>query len=464
MQDSWSWAGRMEDMMVSQWAFPRKAALALLAGLALSACEGAAGAGGGLQFGQTTEERGQQEADLALAALAKGDYPTAERHVTASLQADQRNPYGLLAAGILYQNTGRTAEAARAYQDIMALRPQQLAAVGTWFRQRPQTITDIAASNLEILSLLPNAGAETMAVANAANPSAGAGGEGQMMAKEMMGPDGLPTTVMSDGASGAPSMMSGAVEPMTLTMAGDRNRVMRFAILEGLLREGLITANEYRPRRTSNLGALLLMTQPPPAAGLERDTPSMDQVTSRLRALRTTFENKEITADQYAAERLRILENLLPAASIPRAGPVPPPSDLRVAADMEERIRAIRSRGLITEQELAGEVGAIQNAARGIPSAAMAQGGGQGGGIGRSTGALVGAHLASYKSDAMAMKGWEEMRKRYPELGQFQPAMRAVQVQGKGTFIRLVAQTNDAASLCRSLKGKGLNYCMPVRY
>ena len=62
-------------------------------------------------------------ADLALAALARGDYAAAETNVDAALKRDPHNQYALLAGGMLYQSTNRPLKARQAYEDLLALRP-----------------------------------------------------------------------------------------------------------------------------------------------------------------------------------------------------------------------------------------------------------------------------------------------------------------------------------------------------
>ena len=76
------------------------------------------------------------------------------------------------------------------------------------------------------------------------------------------------------------------------------------------------------------------------------------------------------------------------------------------------------------------------------------------------TGQGFGVQLGSFKSEALAMRGWETVRGRSGELlNNLKPAVEAVPVQGKGMMYRLYADSfperGGAATLCQSLKSKG---------
>jgi tetratricopeptide (TPR) repeat protein len=76
------------------------------------------------------------------------------------------------------------------------------------------------------------------------------------------------------------------------------------------------------------------------------------------------------------------------------------------------------------------------------------------------TGQGFGVQLGSFKSEALALRGWETVRNRSGDLlNNLKPAVEAVQVTGKGTMYRLYADSfpdrGGAATLCTSLKAKG---------
>ena len=65
----------------------------------------------------------------------------------------------------------------------------------------------------------------------------------------------------------------------------------------------LITPEEYAARRAPNIGALLPLTKPSPAAGLDRPVPGIDQVVERLKALQRGLQSRAITPREYELER-----------------------------------------------------------------------------------------------------------------------------------------------------------------
>ncbi|MGC2857767.1 SPOR domain-containing protein [Novispirillum sp. DQ9] len=262
---------------------------------------------------------GQPQADAALAALARGDYQRAETQATAALARDPANPYALLAAGVAYQQTGRPDPARAMYDRILALRSPAVVS-GPWWGDTPRLVSDIAAENLRGLGTMPE-------VSGAAMP---------------------------DTAASAPALGGEGVGPAA----------RRFAVLARLRDDGLITGDEYYRRRAANLGALLPLSEQPPALGLERPAPGAEEVVSRLKALREAFETRNVSAAQHAAERTMILDGLLPADPRTRAVPAMPPSGVLEAAAMVGRLQRLREMGLITADEQARERAAIDRATR----------------------------------------------------------------------------------------------------
>ncbi|SDH03703.1 SPOR domain-containing protein [Roseospirillum parvum] len=396
-------------------------------------------------------------ADLALGALARADYATAERHVAAALKQNPKDPYALLAAGILYQNTGRPARARTAYEDLLALRPAVQVNVQGWARMQPAGVMDIALANLQALEV---------------NASANPWGTGA--APQPLGPGGMPSY------SAAPPVEQGTLtagRPMAepVTAEGNANVARRFEILKRLVAEDLITDQEYRARRQTNRGALLPLTAPPPAVGLTRPVPTADQVVARLRALRRSFELRAISAREHASERLMILDALLPAEPMVTEPPAAPPQGLMEAAAAVGRLERLRADGLITSDEFARERAAIERAAQGAQSAARSSGSSSVAasssassptslsGATQPSSGQAGVHLASYKSEQAAMQGWETLRNKLGDASVgLSPTVRPIQLGTKGTYYRLIAgplpSKQAADQMCERLKAQGM-YC-----
>lgn len=266
--------------------------------------------------------------------------------------------------------------------------------------------------------------------------------------------------------------------------AAEKNTIQRFEILKRLEDEALITHDEYMKRRTANAGGLLPYTQKPPADGLERPVPSADAIVARLAALRRSFELRAITPQQHALERTMILNALLPESPDDRTDPKPPPKDMIEGAAEAGHLERLREKNLITAEELAAEKEAIEHAVTTglLPSqepARTARRTAASTAAARTTAASTAAkpagppesaltreitgpvlHIASYRSEASAMKGWDEVfGKNKTLLGNVKPIVRKVDLGDQGVFYRLMAGSyasmTDAESVCVKLKESG---------
>ncbi|MBN9527310.1 MAG: SPOR domain-containing protein [Alphaproteobacteria bacterium] len=74
-------------------------------------------------------------------------------------------------------------------------------------------------------------------------------------------------------------------------------------------------------------------------------------------------------------------------------------------------------------------------------------------------------HLASYKHEAEATKGWSQLQAKYPALKPMEARLARVDLGPKGVYYRLKAgplsDQKAAETLCRQLKGAGVGYCNP---
>ncbi|NWG71666.1 MAG: SPOR domain-containing protein [Parvularculaceae bacterium] len=76
---------------------------------------------------------------------------------------------------------------------------------------------------------------------------------------------------------------------------------------------------------------------------------------------------------------------------------------------------------------------------------------------------LFGVHLASYRHAEEARAGWVKLQRDYPDqLGLLEPRLERVELEGRGTFLRLIgggfAAEEKAVALCAALKSLGA-YC-----
>jgi len=261
--------------------------------------------------------------------------------------------------------------------------------------------------------------------------------------------------------------------PMT---AAEKNVVQRFETLKRLLDESLITQDEYSRRRNANVGAMLPYTREPAGPGLERPVPSSDAIVARLAALRRSFELRAITATQHALERTMILNALLPEAPRDRAERKPPPEDVLQGAAMVGHLEGLHDKNLITSQEFEAERTAIEHVLRTglLPSQEMQSSAGEKKAPAKVAGAAkpIGPtdqkiesevtgpvlHLASFRSEASAKQGWQEVvTHNRAVLGSLKPIIRRMDLgPDKGIFYRLMAgafgSVAEAEAACIQLK------------
>ncbi len=410
------------------------------------------------------------EAELGIAELAKGNFIKAEGHFQRALATDSRDIDALLGAGILYQNTGQFVKAREMYEAVLAIRPEESRQFVVWNELTTRPASQVASVNLSLL--------ETGGTANVAMPSPlngapvgapiGASPETNVLLGRAQPQVANAPPAMSE-PSAMPSMQSGA--EVGQLARPDANIVSRFSTLRALRDQGLITQEEYTQRRQSNIGALLPITSPPPAAGLDRPVPGTEQISARLRAIGRALEMRAISVSQHSAERGLILDAMMPSAPVMVAPPAVPPSGLLQAADSIRRLEILRDDGFITSDEYARERQAIELAMQATPTATPA------GAVSAATSATgtpqaaqpvaqeppkpagpqPAVHLASYRSAKQAESGWVQIRRAHSALlSNLDYQVSRVTLGSKGTYFRLKAgplpTTAAATDLCRQLK------------
>jgi len=414
------------------------------------------------EFWASSPMKANTEAELGLAELGKGNYAAAEAHFRKALKANEKDVHALLGMGVLYQNTGQSTKAREMYEAILAIRPDASQQFVVWNTNNTRPVSEIASLNLALLD-------SSSVTAGMPKGAAGATGAvtGAPTAAALMG-RALPGAAVDTSFPGMPE------GPVTTVLSeGDTNVVTRFRILRGLRDEGLITGEEYTTRRQANLGALLPLTSPPPAAGLDRAVPTAEQVAGRLRAIGRALEMRAMTVSQHAAERGMILDALMAAAPVAVANPTQPPTGLMEAADAVRRLEALQAEGLVTSDEHARERAAIEKALQPAPSARPAVESAAAGATPdraaapTALGPRPAVHLASYRSREAADRGWTELRRAHKDLlDGLSAEITSINLgPGKGTFYRLNAgpliDRNVATDLCGKLKRRR-QYCEPT--
>lgn len=406
------------------------------------------------------------EAELGLAELAKGNYVTAESHFQKALKKNDKDVQALLGSGILYQNTGQTTKARAMYQAILAIRPPDTEQFVIWNNISTRPISEIASVNL---SLMDSGGV-------LGGLEKGAAGQRGMTAPAVK--PAARTPAVSGGPAGQAMLgrtarpAAAAAETMMFAEA-DANIVSRFKTLKALSDQGLITREEFDTRRQANVGALLPLTSPPPAAGLDRPVPATEQISGRLRAIGRALEMRAMTIGQHASERSMILDALMPSAPVVVANPGAPPRGLMEAADAVRMLERLKEGAFISSDEYAKERRAIEKAMQPEPTMRMAPAPGvkksppsEMAAISKKTGPQPAVHLASYRTRKAADRGWSQLRRAHKSLlSELSSEITRVNLgPGKGIFFRLKAgplrDKAAAADMCRKLKSRR-QFCEP---
>ena len=384
-----------------------------------------------------TPDQGSLDSRNAMASFDKGDLSLAEEQANNALERDHRDPYAMLTLAAIYRQTGRPGLARRYYRSLISFNPQDPVAVKTNGIQQWYTVGALARIQLAEMdnAVLPG---NTNVISPSISPAT------------PLAPMAPPISVEPPSPLPPPSHESQSDN------ADDLAVVQRFLTLRQLLDAGLITRDEYDQRRTANLGALLpYSTAALPARDLKRPAPPPNQVMDRLRSLAEAFQKKAITAEDQSAERVTVLDALLPLAVRQPENPPPPITSRSQAAQMLDRLEKIRARSLITESEANHERMAISSAADSHeaamaapltppPSAAAVLSG-------------PGIALGTYGSEEKALDEWTTLQGKFPEqLKNLQTKISKVERRHKPASYHLaagpLASRTEATKLCQAIR------------
>lgn len=415
------------------------------------------------------------EAELGIAELAKGNFVTAESHFQKALQANPKDVDALLGAGILYQNTGQITKSRQMYEAVLALRPEESQQFVVWNNLATRPASQIASVNLSLLDSGEVPSAVRLGQAPAGFPGApatvSASPTGRAPVASFGSPPPMASAAQPQQAMATPGM---PVTTMDAMSGGDQNVISRFSTMRALKDQGLVTPQEYATRRQANVGALLPLTSPPSSAGLDRPVPTTEQISGRLRAIGRALELRAISVSQHAAERNMILDALMPAAPVRLVNPAPPPQGLMEAADMVRRLEQLRDGGYISSDEYTRERAAIEKAmqpeapkmvsAQAAPTSLVEKDKAEK--MEKPKGPQPGVHLASYRSEKQAEDGWKLIQRRHRTvLKEMEHEVAKVDLGKKGTYYRLkvgpLKSTSEAKQICADLK-KRRQFCEPT--
>ncbi len=402
----------------------------------------------------------QDASDRAMASLARGDYAAAERHALTALKYNPKDPIALMVAGLSYQGTGRYDLARQYYEVIISNRlPGSIVVPADGGLVMPRSVVDVARANMAAIDKIAGRSIPRSIQESGRPPVNSAVGAPPFPSIEPVAPMNRPQV-----AAGQMEPVS-AYSPVGQISDAEFNVAGRFRILKRLLDDGLITPDEYSRRRAANAGALLPFTLPAASVGLDRPVPGDQAVVSRLQALATALEAREITPVDQAAERITILDALLPAQPRKLDNPPLPPKDMIEASQAVGRVERLRLAGLITDAEARKEREGIERsldsqlAGQRVSGTATGLRPGTPGSAGPSAPAVAkvtgwGVQLATAKTEDGARKAWDGIKAKFPEqLGGLEAQYRKDAKSGRTKVIAGPLDGKDAArKLCKTLK------------
>mgnify|MGYP001292676063 CR=1 FL=1 len=225
----------------------------------------------------------------------------------------------------------------------------------------------------------------------------------------------LDRAVIARAARNADSPIEVSLEPARQNLESDwRSRMdERISILQDLFAEGFISEDELMAR----LGGAWSRSH-------ADASPDISEIAQRLETLESLLKRGMISSQSYAVERGYVLDDLAPIMAMPE--------------------------GQSPEATAGADEPARDNAATATATAGAA------GAAGGAGGAHV--HLASYRSEKAALRGWKNLKKRHGDLlGELSSRVSEVDLgPEKGIYFRVEAgplsDQESAEALCQKLK------------
>ena len=285
------------------------------------------------------------DTEQSILSWSAGNHEDAVHYAQKALQDNPNDTYAMMVAGLSYESLGYPNRARAFYEQAAASDSVAVGMFGAVRNVPAEELKKAAATRLSAMNL-PQAplavidpSTQTAAFTAAAFPA-------------------QVRVVTEKTAFAAPQeKIKGGLDMLS---EGDRNIVLRFLTFIRLRDEKYVTEEEWRTRRSVNLGGLLPYTLSPAGKGLDLPAPSGDVIVGRLNALRDALEIRAITPREHAAEREIILEALLPSNPFYRMDPVPVPRDILEGATALRRVEMLQNLKLITPAEAKKEKAAIE--------------------------------------------------------------------------------------------------------
>lgn len=262
------------------------------------------------------------------------------------------------------------------------------------------------------------------------------------------------------------------------------NIALRFLALKQLAEAWLIPPQAALDRIAPNKGALLPMTLPPPAVGLDRNIPPIAQIMATVQALPPDSDGLTLVLDSLLSPMPTIRQPLAPQTKV-------------AARKVLERLNRLEAVGLITPDEHAGEADALYaliNSDRIAetdvvpppPPPPPPKAKGKGGASHRSLDSMfipdpsnfqepkldakatgpAGLYLMQIPDPSQAEKAWNMLKTQSPELATMGMVLVKTDLGDVGVTWRVVAgpvTADEARKLCEGIRPKNQD-CTPIPY
>lgn len=263
---------------------------------------------------------------------------------------------------------------------------------------------------------------------------------------------------------------------------------LRFLVLKQLVEAGVIPPQAALPRFAANKGALLPLTKPAPAVGLDRQIPSVLQIRGVLQGLPMDSAAVTVVLDSILPQSPKVRQKLAPQTKV-------------AARLVLDRLARLEATGLITPAERIAEAEAVAQLILGDsipetdvvpppppppPPAPAPPSKGKGGAAHRSLDSMfvpdpgtfrapkldakasgpAGLFLMQIPDPSQADKAWNMLKTQSPELATMGMVLVRTDLGDVGVTWRLVAgpvTADEARNLCDGIRPKKQD-CTPVPF
>ncbi|MBT4428131.1 MAG: tetratricopeptide repeat protein [Rhodospirillaceae bacterium] len=331
--------------------------------------------------------------------IEAGNYAYAEIYLDSALSINPSNPFALLNMGVVYENTGREDEARAIYAMLIRQKATNLVEASSSEENIGRTVTDIASANLAALD----------------------------------------RDVIARAARNTESPIEVPLAPERQNLESDWRVRMdeRISILQDLYSEGFVSEDELMAR----LGGAWSRSH-------SEASPSVSEIANRLETLESLLQRGMISPEGYAMERSHVLDALAPMMAMPEglspksAAQAGMPADAPPAATSAQTAKMAQTAKTPKTANIN-----MQDAPKPAADSETPEDG-------------THVHLASYRSEKDAERGWKSLKKRHEDLlGELSSRVNEVDLgAGKGIYFRVeagpISNLKSAEDLCKKLKSR----------